>query len=137
MVEKVIDMSNSEISASKESHSNPDGSERRAGILLLATAALTVVMVYTRVSAGTDRETILLSLQAVADNSLMYGLSGAMRFISGLTFLAAGLLLARTWITQEGLAARLVPYLFVVSGGGHVKKCVNEIRRRPSPVPIL
>ena len=83
---------------------------------MLATAALTVVMVYTRVSACTDRETILLSLQAVADNSLMYGLSGAMRFISGLTFLAAGLLLARTWITQEGLAARLVPYLFVVSG---------------------
>ena len=109
-------MSNSEISASKESHSNPDGSARRAGILLLATAALTVVMVYTRVSAGTDGETMLLSLQAVADNSLMYGLSGAMRFISGLTFLAAGLLLVRSWIIREGLATRLVPYLFVVSG---------------------
>ena len=87
-----------------------------AGVLLLATAALTAVMVYARVAADADQGTMLLSLQAIAENSLMYGLSGAMRLLSGLTLLVAGWLLLRTWIIRQGLATQLVPYLFVTSG---------------------
>ena len=89
---------------------------KMAGILLLATAALTAVMVYARVAADADQGTMLLSLRTIADNGLMYGLSGAMRLLSGLTFLAAGLLLLRTWIIRQGLATQVVPYLFVLSG---------------------
>ena len=84
--------------------------------MLLVTAALTLVMVYSRVSADADRGTMLLSLQAIAENSLMYGSSGTMRLLSGLTFLAAGFLLLRTWIIQQGLATSIAPYLFVLSG---------------------
>ena len=87
-----------------------------AGVLLLATAALTAVMVYARVTADADQGTMLLSLQAIAENSLMYGLSGAMRLLSGLTLLVAGWLLLRTWIIRQGLATQLVPYFFVTSG---------------------
>ena len=93
-----------------------DRMARLAGILLLATAALTLVMVYARVSADADRATMLQSLQAMADNSAMFGLSGLMRLLSGFTFTAAGLLLLRTWIIRERWATPLVPYLFVFSG---------------------
>lgn len=93
-----------------------DRMARLAGILLLATAVLTVIMVYARVSADADQATILASLQAMADNSAMFGLSGLMRFLSGVTFAAAGLLLLRTWIIRERWATPLVPYLFVFSG---------------------
>ncbi len=89
---------------------------KMAGVLLLATAALTAVMVYARVAADADQGTMLLSLQAISENSLMYSLSGAMRLLSGLTFLVAGFLLLRTWIIQQGLATQAVPYLFVISG---------------------
>ena len=78
-----------------------DRMARLAGAMLLATAALTVIMVYARVSADADQATMLESLQAMADNSAMFGLSGLMRFLSGLTFTAAGLLLLRTWIIRE------------------------------------
>ena len=108
-------MSNSE-SSTQRSIIPKGKAARLAGALLLATAALTAVMVYARVSADADRGTMLLSLQAIADNGLMYGLSGAMRLLSGLTFLAAGLLLLRTWIIRQGLATQVVPYLFVLSG---------------------
>ena len=93
-----------------------DRMARLAGILLLSTAALTLVMVYARVSADADRATMLQSLQAMADNSAMFGLSGLMRLLSGFTFTAAGLLLLRTWIIRERWATPLVPYLFVFSG---------------------
>ena len=93
-----------------------DRMARLAGAMLLATAALTVIMVYARVSADADQATMLESLQAMADNSAMFGLSGLMRFLSGLTFTAAGLLLLRTWIIRERWATPLVPYLFVLSG---------------------
>ena len=109
-------MSSSESSTFPVSRIVKGRAARLAGALLLATAVLTAVMVYARVSADSDRGTMLLSLQAIADNGLMYGLSGAMRLLSGLTFLAAGLLLLRTWIIRQGLATQVVPYLFVLSG---------------------
>ena len=109
-------MSNSDSITIPESPSATGRTAMLAGTLLLATAALTAVMVYARVSADADRETMLLSLQAIADSSPMYSLSGAMRFLSGLTLLAAGLLLLRTGIIQQGLATQAALYLFVVSG---------------------
>ena len=109
-------MSNPKSSIFQGSYIMTAGAAKMAGVLLLATAALTAVMVYARVAADADQGTMLLSLQAIADNSLMYGLSGAMRLLSGLTFLAAGLLLLRTWIIRQGLATQVVPYLFVLSG---------------------
>ena len=93
-----------------------DRMARLAGILLLTTAVLTLVMVYARVSADADQVTMPESLQAMADNSGMLGLSGLMRLLSGLTFTAAGLLLLRTWIIRQRWATPLVPYLFVFSG---------------------
>ena len=93
-----------------------DQMARRAGVLLLATAALTLIMVIARVSADADQDTLLQSLQAIAVSKGMFGLSGLARLLSGVTFVAAGLLLLRTWIIREGWATSLVPYLFVLSG---------------------
>ena len=109
-------MSSPSASYSTESVNTIDKMARLAGIMLLATAALTIIMVYTRVQADVDRSTMLLSLQAIANNSLMYSLSGAARLVSGATFVVAGLLLLRTWIIRERWATPLVPYLFVLSG---------------------
>jgi hypothetical protein len=108
-------MSNPKSSIFQGSYITAGGAAKMAGVLLLATAALTAVMVYARVTADADQGTMLLSLQAIGENSLMFGLSGGMRLLSGLTFLAAGLLL-RTWIIRQGLATQVVPYLFVLSG---------------------
>ena len=94
----------------------PDRMARLAGALLLATAALTVIMVIARVSADADRATVTQSLQAVAGNPALFGLSGIARLLSGVTFIAAGLMLLRTWIIRERWATPLVPYLFVMSG---------------------
>lgn len=109
-------MADPAIAPSSDPTITADRMARLAGVLLLATAVLTVIMVYARVSADADQATMLASLQAMAENSAMFGLSGLMRFLSGLTFTAAGLLLLRTWIIRERWATPLVPYLFVFSG---------------------
>ena len=109
-------MADSATSPSPDPTIAADRMARMAGIMLLAMAVLTVIMVYARVSADADQATMVESLQAMADNSAMFGLSGLMRFLSGLTFTAAGLLLLRTWIIRERWATPLVPYLFVFSG---------------------
>lgn len=85
-------------------------------MLLLLTAAVTVVMVYARVSADADQPSLLESLHAIAANKAMYSVSGAARLISGLTLLAAAWFLLRAWSVRERLGAPLVPYLFIVSG---------------------
>ncbi len=73
-------------------------------------------MVVARVAADADRETLLESLRAVADNRAMYGVSGIARLLSGEALLLAGWFLLRTWIIRERRATPLVPYLFVLSG---------------------
>ena len=89
---------------------------RIAGGLMLITAAATAVMVFTRVSADADQETLLASLRAVEDNRAMYGISGIARFLSGSGFFAAAWFLLRTWIIRDRWATPLVPYLFSLSG---------------------
>lgn len=94
----------------------PDRMARWGGALLLATAVVTAVMVYARVASDTDQGTLVESLRAVAENRGMYGLFGAARLVSGLTLLAAGWFLLRTWIIRDRWATPWVPYLFALSG---------------------
>ena len=93
-----------------------DSAARNAGIFLLLTAAATVVMVVTRVSADADQPTLAESMLTIANNRAMYGLSGAARLLSGVTLMAAAWYLLQTWIIRERLATPLVPILFLASG---------------------
>ncbi len=87
-----------------------------AGVFLVITAAATVLMVVTRVAADADHPTLAASLNAIAENRAVYGLSGAARLLSGVTLLAAAWYLLQTWIIRERLATPLVPAMFSVSG---------------------
>ena len=93
-----------------------DSAARRAGLFLLLTAAATVVMVYARVSADADQPTLLESLRAIAASKAMYSLSGAARFISGVTLIAGAWFLLRNRVILGGFGIPIVPYLFVASG---------------------
>ncbi|MYB42658.1 MAG: hypothetical protein F4X76_10845 [Chloroflexi bacterium] len=93
-----------------------DPAIRGAGLLLLLTAAATVVMVFARVSADTDQPELLESIRAIAANKVMYSLSGAARLSSGLTLIAAAWFLWRTWIVRERFGTPLAPLLLAVSG---------------------
>lgn len=93
-----------------------DRAARMAGMLLLATAAVTVVMAAMRVLGDPDQPTLFESLQAIGDNRVIYGVGGAARFVSGVTLLAAGWYLSRTWIIRNRLVAPLVAYLLIASG---------------------
>ena len=94
----------------------PDSAARNAGMLLLATAIVTVVAVVGRVAADADQDTFEHSMTYIAVNSGLYGLGGAARAISGVTLIAGAWFLLRTWIIRERLGSPLVPWLFVVSG---------------------
>ncbi len=96
--------------------SSPDRMARWGGGLLLLTAVVTAIMVYARVASDTDQATLQQSLSAIAANQGMYGLFGAARLVSGLTLLAAGWLLLRTWIIRDRWATPWAPYLFILSG---------------------
>ena len=87
-----------------------------AGILLLLTAAITVVMVFARVAADADHPSLHNTMVAIAKNRAMYNLSGAARVLSALTLMAAAWYLLKTWIIRERLGTPLVPYLFLASG---------------------
>ena len=93
-----------------------DPAARRAGLLLLLTAAATVVMVCARVSADADQPDLLESIRAIAANKAMYSVSGAARLISGLTLIAGAWFLWRTWIVRERFGTPIVPLLLAVSG---------------------
>ena len=97
--------------------STPDRSAKLAGLLLVLTAVVNVVMVFTRLAADADQPTLMYILQSILSGRLMYSVSGIARLASGITFLAAGWLLLRTWIIRGNWATPLVPYLFVLSGG--------------------
>ena len=88
----------------------------RAGLLLLLTAAATVVMVFARVSADADQPDLLESIRAIAANKAMYSVSGAARLGSGLTLIAAAWFLWRTWIVRERFGTPIAPLLLAVSG---------------------
>ena len=93
-----------------------DPSARLAGLFLLLTAAATAVMVYARVAADADQDTLLESLHAIASNKGMYSLTGVARLVSGITLMAGAWFLWKTWIIREGFGTRLVPLLFAASG---------------------
>ena len=93
-----------------------DRSARLGGMFLLFTAAATAAMVFTRVAADADQDTLLQSLKAVDENRAIYGVSGAARFLSGLALFLAAWLLLKTWIIRDRWATPLVPYLFALSG---------------------
>ncbi len=95
--------------------SGPDRSARLAGACLLLTAATTVLMVFTRVAADADQDTLLESLLAVDENRALYGISGVARLLSGVALLAGGWFLVSTWIIRGRWASPLVPYLFAFS----------------------
>ena len=94
----------------------PDAAARAAGVLLLTTAAVTVVAVATRVSAAADQPTMVQTITAIAARPGLYAAGGAARAVSGITLIAAAWLLLRTWIMRRRLATPLVPLLFAGSG---------------------
>ena len=94
----------------------PDRSARMGGGLLLLTAAATAAMVFTRLTADADQDTLLESLRAVEENRALYGISGVARLLSGMALFAAAWLLLRTWIIRNRWASPVVPYLFTLSG---------------------
>ncbi len=94
----------------------PDPAARKAGLLLILTAAMTVVAVVGRVAADADHPTLTESLAAIAANKGLYGIGGAARFISGITLVAGGWFLLRTWIIRQRLGTPLVPILFIAAG---------------------
>lgn len=89
---------------------------RRAGLLLIATALASVLMVIARVAADADQPTLLESLRVVAENRAMYATSATARVLSGITLVAAAWFLLRTWIIRGRLATPTVPYLLGASG---------------------
>ena len=93
-----------------------DFTARRAGLLLIATALVSVLMVVARVAANADQPTLLESLAAIAENRAMYATSATARVLSGVTLIAAAWFLFRTWIIQQRLATPLVPFLLGTSG---------------------
>ena len=93
-----------------------DPAARLAGLFLLLTAVATAVMVYARVAADADQDTLLESLHAIAANKAMYSLTGAARLVSGVTLIAAAWFLWKTWLVREGFETRIVPLLFATSG---------------------
>ncbi len=94
----------------------PDVFARRAGLFLILTALVSVVMVFARVSADADQPTLLESLRTIAENRAMYSTSAIARIASGITLLVAGLFLLRTWMVRGGSTSPLVPYLLGLSG---------------------
>ena len=113
----------------------PDRAARTAGGLLFATAAATAVMVFTRVAADADQDTLLESLLAVDENRALFGISGAARLLSGVAFFIAAWFLLRTWIIRDRWATPAVPYLLAVSGVCTVLSGISAIAIAAYPAP--
>ncbi len=93
-----------------------DMAARRAGLLLILTAAASLLMVLARVIADADQPTLAETLRAIAENRAMYATSAAARIASGIALISAALFLLRTWILRLRLATPVVPHLLGVSG---------------------
>ena len=89
---------------------------RRAGWLLLATAAATAVAVFGRVAAGADLPTLAESLAAIARRRGLYGAGGAARLVSGITLFAGAWYLWHTRIMRRRFGTLMVPVFLAVSG---------------------
>jgi len=97
--------------------SGRDSAARGAGALLVLTALVTAVSAVTRVSADADfQPSLQATLEAIADQSALYGLGGAARLVSGVTLGAAAWFLLRTSIIRLRLGSPAVPGLFLLSG---------------------
>ena len=57
-----------------------DSDARNAGLLLIATALVTLLAVVARVMADADQATLVESLAAIAESRISYGLSGVARW---------------------------------------------------------
>ena len=101
---------------SKATSGTMDRAGRNAGVLLLLTAATTILAVLARVSSDTDQTTLVESLRAIADNRALYGAGGAARILSGVTLVAAAWFLLRSWAIQGRLASPPLAYLVGASG---------------------
>lgn len=78
----------------------PANSARWCGLSILVAAAATAVSVPTRLMADADQPTLLQSLHAIAERSVLYGAGGLARTVSGLALVAATFYLRRvsaTW----------------------------------------
>ena len=93
-----------------------DTAGRRAGWLLLATAAATAVAVVGRVAAGADLPTLAESLAAIARRRGFYFAGGSARLLSGLTLLAGAWYLWHTRFLRRRVGTLLVPVFLAVSG---------------------
>lgn len=93
-----------------------DRAARNAGLLLIATAVITLVAVAGRVMADADQPTLAESLAAIAESRFAYGLGGAARLVSGITLLWGAWLLLGTWIIRQRRATPLAPWLLGASG---------------------
>ncbi len=85
----------------------PDSAARKAGMLLLLTAAASAVSAVARVSANVDYPAVAESLAAISESRTLYGLGGGARLVSGLTLIGGALLLSRTWIIRQRLGTAL------------------------------
>lgn len=93
-----------------------DSNARNAGLLLNATAVITLVAVAARVMADADQPTLVESLAAIAESRFAYGLGSAARLLSGITLMGGAWLLLATWIIRQRMATPWVPWLFGASG---------------------
>lgn len=93
-----------------------DPAVRNAGLLLIATALITLVAVAGRVVADADQPTLAESLEAISESRFAYGLGGAARLVSGVTLAAGAWYLLLTWIVRQRRDSPLVPWLFGASG---------------------
>ncbi len=59
---------------------------------------------------------MLDSLVAISASNVEYAIGGGARLLSGLTLLAAGIALLRTWIIRQRLGTPAVPVLLGISG---------------------
>ena len=100
---------------------------RRAGVLLLLTAAATAVMVVLRVAGDTDQATLIESLRAIAEDRGLFGAGGAARFVSGVTLLAAALALSRMGTSVGGLGC-FVPVVHVRRHPASSRRCRGRVR---------
>ena len=88
-----------------------------AGLLLVVGTVATVVMIAARVMSGADQATLAASLAAIADQWVLYGVSGTARMLSGMALTGAALLLLGTRLVRRRHLPRPVVLAFAVSGG--------------------
>ena len=90
------------------------GAWRRAGVLLILTAAFTAVAIAGRVAADADQPTLAQSMAAIAESRVLYGAAGIGRLLSGVTLVLAAWFLWRNTPIRDPMG--VVPALFALSG---------------------